>query len=163
MPKRNTVVNQWLTTIAFAACTGCAARDASPPPPAPVAASPSAPDASPALGDGLGSDVRAWTAAQRRGVQFRAVGNEPGWVLEVDSMRGLRLVTRYGTDSLLASDPMHSGVSDTLLFAADTEGHAVRVSAIKTPCEDPMSGEQHPYTVRVSVDDNSYEGCGRAL
>jgi len=167
MLKRNTAWKRWLAAAALTAAAGCVTRETAPPPPSastPPPDSSAVPSPAPTLGDGLRWDVPVWAAAQQRGVRFRAVGNEPGWVLEVDSARGLRLVTRYGADSLVAPDPVRAGSPDSLVYVAEAEGHTVRVSAVKEPCSDPMSGEQHPYAVRVAVDDeDAYEGCGRPL
>ncbi len=37
-----------------------------------------------------------WVDAGRRGMNFRAVGNEPGWHLEIRAGRDLPMITDYG-------------------------------------------------------------------
>lgn len=103
-----------------------------------------------------------WGDAAERGVTFRAVGNEPGWLLEI-APKGLRLVTRYGTDSLHADALERAETGDTLRFATDADGHVVLVEAVRKPCEDVMSGERLDYAVRVDVDESAFTGCGRSL
>src|SRR5688572_25726156 len=41
------------------------------------------------------ADSDPWRAAQVRGVDFRAVGQEPGWLLEIDNERSMRLAYDY--------------------------------------------------------------------
>ena len=38
-----------------------------------------------------------WHQAKLRGVAFRAVGQEPGWLLEISNGEGIFLVTDYGS------------------------------------------------------------------
>jgi len=103
-----------------------------------------------------------WVAAAARGVTFRAVGNEPGWMLEISPER-LRLLTHYGTDSLIARTPERLVAQDTMHYVAHIDTLAVDVEAVRTPCTDMMSGAQYSYTVHVAAGENIYTGCGKPL
>lgn len=104
-----------------------------------------------------------WEDARRRGVEFRAVGNEPGWHLEVRGEQNLLFVGDYGSRRLLFQ-PVETAEADGLLhYSAEQNGHLIRVTVSETFCTDTMKGEQFPYTVLVELDGNQYTGCGRAL
>lgn len=105
-----------------------------------------------------------WEDARRRGVEFRAVGNEPGWLLEVGGDR-LRLVTDYGAHELLApiSARATEGGGARATLRAETATRSVVVVLEKGPCTDTMSGERFETSVRVAVDGTTLRGCGRRL
>lgn len=153
----------WPVAFLMLGVAACEPQDAvlpvSPPPSAAATVVPPSPPSPAAEQEGA---ARPWVAAAERGVTFRAVGNEPGWLLEI-APEGLRLLTQYGTDSLHASTLERTETGDTLRFAAHADDHAVWVEAVRTPCEDVMSGKRHDYAVRVTVDDAAYSGCGMRL
>ncbi|HEX6308116.1 MAG TPA: hypothetical protein VFZ69_08010 [Longimicrobiales bacterium] len=108
---------------------------------------------------------RVWEAARERGVAFRAVGQEPGWLLEVHRSGAVTLVTDYGADTTAAQLPV-SAVQrpDTLtaLRIGGAEG-PLRVDIRAERCTDTMSGERFSRSVAVVLRGIEYLGCGRAL
>ncbi len=104
-----------------------------------------------------------WADARRRGVSFRAVGNEPGWYLEVDRTGDLLYVGNYGATALRIAQPSdHSEGSVRVL--ADTGGaQQLRVEILEGSCTDSMSGAVFPYQVIVQLPLASHQGCGRVL
>jgi uncharacterized membrane protein len=104
-----------------------------------------------------------WLDAQSRGVDFRAVGQEPGWFVEIDHEGALHLVYDYGdrTATTPASLPVTSGAMT--MYVVKTESQHIAVSAEERGCEDVMSGEPFPLTVTVSVGGRELHGCGRML
>ena len=104
-----------------------------------------------------------WEDARRRGVEFRAVGNEPGWHLEVRRQENLLFVGDYGAKRLLFSDFQVVEEGDLLYYRAEANGETIDVSVSKSVCHDTMKGEQFPYTVAVKLNGRSLYGCGRAL
>jgi hypothetical protein len=105
-----------------------------------------------------GSDP--WTAARLRGATFRAVGQEPGWYLEVEPDR-VTFVGDYGerTMTVPARPPVRDG--EALAWHVASGDHEIRITASPRPCADAMSGEAFRYTVQVVADGNTYRGCGR--
>lgn len=106
-----------------------------------------------------------WDAAAARGVGFRAVGNEPGWFMEVD--RGpnptLRATLDYGerivevaSAEVLDGDP--PGYEGTAADGARIEVHVRRES-----CSDGMSDRSYEASVTLQVGETTYRGCGRFL
>ncbi|MCB1690677.1 MAG: MliC family protein [Halioglobus sp.] len=104
-----------------------------------------------------------WEDARRRGVDFRAVGNEPGWHLEIQSGRQLLLVLGYGMQRNLVPDPVAIDRGTTRVYTGTAGTRDVQVEILEQPCVDTMSGQQFPYRVAVMFDNAHYEGCGQYL
>jgi uncharacterized membrane protein len=105
-----------------------------------------------------------WEHARLRGVSFRAVGNEPGWYLEI-AADSVRLVTDYGARSRVmpTPEPRMDTVADRTVYRMVAEGEAVEVLLEPGPCRDTMSGEEFETTVTVVLVRGTLRGCGRAL
>jgi membrane-bound inhibitor of C-type lysozyme/uncharacterized membrane protein len=104
-----------------------------------------------------------WEDARRRGVDFRAVGNEPGWYLEIQRGRQLLFVGDYGMQRVLVADPVEEIEGPTRSFHAPSPGTGLRVEIVDGLCADTMSPESFPSQVLVQVDGNTLSGCGRWL
>lgn len=109
-----------------------------------------------------------WEEARRRGVDFRAVGQEPGWYLEVDHDRQTLFVYNYGNSRFLAPTPepmVDESVSDgaVTVYELGTGGKTMRVELRVEHCQDSMSGEVFDNSARVVIDTREYRGCGMAL
>lgn len=108
--------------------------------------------------------VSPWQQARERGVAFRAVGNEPGWWVEVD--RGdnpaLRALLDYGEREVAVARA--HGISSTQGFGGETEdGTDVVLRIRREPCSDGMSGEAFEAAAELTVGDRTYAGCGAWL
>jgi len=105
-----------------------------------------------------------WEHAKLSGVHFRAVGNEPGWYLEIGPER-IVLVADYGA-SRFEFPAVEPGVDESNRTAVyETTGGEQRLSVtIETRrCTDAMSGESFESTVSVSLDARLLHGCGKSL
>ena len=107
--------------------------------------------------------------AKLRGVDFRATGNEPPWILE---MGPAEIVVYTGYESVPHPFPAvepRSDPDETLSewATADDSGRilhvAVWIPADGSACLDSMSGERFESTVEITLDDRTLVGCGRAL
>lgn len=105
-----------------------------------------------------------WAAARRRGADFRASGNEPGWYLELSRGDSLHLEYDYGERELTVATPEPAGgtTGGRVRYRAETAEHVLTVTIEDEPCV-AMSGTEFPKTVTVEVDGKSYRGCGRWL
>lgn len=110
------------------------------------------------------TDARSpWVEARERGVTYRAVGQEPGWLAEVGGgdTPPVRLVLDYGERVLDIPRshrlPKGSGVS------AEAGGVRVELHIAHEACRDTMSGERFTTRARLRVGERSYDGCGRFL
>ncbi|UCB56097.1 MAG: MliC family protein [Thiotrichales bacterium] len=107
-----------------------------------------------------------WEHAKLNGVDFRAVGNEPGWYMEISNRKAILLVTDYGqqTRQFTAKSIQSSPATRTTIYHAVNDETRIEVVLEGSPCSDTMSGEAFPTTVSVSVEgDRHYSGCGKPL
>ena len=106
-----------------------------------------------------------WEHAKLNGVDFRALGNEPGWHMEISNKQDILLVTDYGQrtyrfpSSIIKSEPNDR----TSIYSASSNDNMIEVVIKGDPCRDSMSGEAFSATVSVLINNKKYHGCGRAL
>jgi len=105
-----------------------------------------------------------WDAARARGVTFRAVGQEPGWLVEVYPQQKVHVVADYGEIRFDApwAEPVRAD-DGTLTYTTSTAEHTVRIAVTDVPCSDTMSGEEFPQAVVLALDGRVLYGCGRPL
>lgn len=104
-----------------------------------------------------------WHQAKLRGVAFRAIGQEPGWLLEIINGEEILLVTDYGethTSMPYVEPIVHQDGRHTQYIVAAFET-SVEIQGV--PCQDSMSGEEFEVTVTIRQRTRELEGCGRAL
>jgi uncharacterized membrane protein len=105
-----------------------------------------------------------WEDARRRGIDFRAIGQEPGWLLEIDAGKSMYLLADYGEKKVttLAPAPTRDSTGATT-YAASADGHHLTVVIRERACQDAMSGEEMTHEATVTLDGREYRGCGRQL
>lgn len=106
-----------------------------------------------------------WEDAKLRGVGFRAVGQEPGWHLEITPGARMVLVMDYGARryEFPTPDPVEDPAAGTTVYHAQARGHSLRIELQGGGCQDTMSGERFETTLRMELDGRSFTGCGRPL
>jgi putative lipoprotein len=106
-----------------------------------------------------------WENAKLNGVDFRAVGNEPGWYLEIRNGDKIVFISDYGTSryEFVARDPLTDQHKRTTIYQTDADGKNLTVVIEGRQCRDSMSGEYFGTTVSVKLNQKKYKGCGRAL
>lgn len=110
---------------------------------------------------------KSWKAAALRGVDFRALGQEPGWYLEIRENRQLTYIGQYGQDTLQIPDPPPVPQHEEIHYTRHHQGRTLSLKAVKDTCTS-MSGLTHPYSITLRVSGKQgkgkpYEGCGRFL
>ncbi|HJT11265.1 MAG TPA: META domain-containing protein [Dongiaceae bacterium] len=99
--------------------------------------------------------------ARTRGIDFRAIGQEPGWVVEVTDGGQISALLDYGATSLMLPTPSAETAEDgTVIYDASTDTDHLTMRIKRKVCIDAMSGESHPSTVELLVNDKPYQGCG---
>ncbi|RLA34094.1 MAG: hypothetical protein DRR11_03765 [Gammaproteobacteria bacterium] len=109
------------------------------------------------------SITNVWHKAKLRGVAFRAIGQEPGWLLEITDGTEIMLSTDYGqnVNSYAYVDPViYQEQRRTLYIITDEE---IEIEILGQPCQDVMSGEEFAVSVTIRISDKELKGCGRAL
>jgi putative lipoprotein len=102
-----------------------------------------------------------WLEAAERGVDFRAVGQEPGWFLEIDKEKEVRLVYDYAEHELVAPVPSAVRKGTAILYETTVKAQHLVILIEEAACKDVMSGEAFPRTVTVTIGDRTLRGCGR--
>ncbi len=102
-----------------------------------------------------------WEAAKLDGVDFRAVGNEPPWVLEIREQARMILTTGYAGTHI--ERPLPKPVTDAEKMTTRWDAGDLQVEATIAPCRDVMSGEAFESRVAVHWQGQTLRGCGRAL
>jgi len=105
-----------------------------------------------------------WDGARAAGVDFRGIGQEPGWMIDIYTQDRIALLLDYGETLLTfprsAPNTAQEGVTQ---YDASAEGRTLRVTIRRFPCQDSMSGEAFPATVEVNIDGRVLNGCGRSV
>lgn len=104
-----------------------------------------------------------WESARLRGVAFRAVGQEPGWMVEVVPEKWLLVLGDYGRVRVLAPPvaPVEFGGGQRYSVRAGT--HTLEMLALPGTCSDGMSEETFDTKVTLVLDGVTLRGCGRWL
>ncbi len=104
-----------------------------------------------------------WHKAKLRGVAFRAIGQEPGWLLEIVNGEEILLITDYGQtrNSYSYVEPVVYQEERRTQYVLQSYGVTVEIRGQR--CTDVMSGEVFAVSVSIIMTDKRLEGCGRAL
>jgi uncharacterized membrane protein len=105
-----------------------------------------------------------WEHAKLGGADFRAVGNEPGWHLEIGP-DSIRLVTDYGETRSAYPTPAPETDRDArhTTYRTASGDDTVRIELRGERCLDTMSGEEFETAVMLTLGERTLRGCGRAL
>lgn len=106
-----------------------------------------------------------WEAAKLRGVDYRALGQEPAWQLEISADEGFLLVTEYGANRVEFpyAEPEVNQAQRTTRYASQLGGNNINITIKGEACSDSMSGEAFSSRVEVGWQGKTLLGCGRAL
>ena len=124
-----------------------------------------------ALGDRHYRDCRndrsaaVWEHAKLSGADFRAIGNEPPWVLEIRDRNQIILRTGYEkrlyhfAETDVASD-RNTGITS---YDARSGDDVLKLHLRREKCPDSMSGEVFETRVKMQLNGKILAGCGRPL
>ena len=108
--------------------------------------------------------LAVWESAKLDGMDFRAVGNEPGWILEIWSDR---LVYRgdYGRDVVTfpRPEPHEDQATRTTTYTCRADGRTLLITLRGESCRDTMADDTYETTVILDIDGRTLRGCGQAL
>ncbi len=106
----------------------------------------------------------SWENARAAGVDFRAIGQEPGWILDIHQRDQIKLIWDYGEGSagFPLVEPSYPQEGATR-YDVQAGGHTLGVTIRRFPCQDSMSGENFPASVEVVIDGRTLSGCGRSV
>lgn len=110
-------------------------------------------------------EVDVWKKARSEGIQFRAVGNEPGWLIEIRDDQMIKFINDYGDLEIKAPvDDLWLGpAGEDKIYYVENDVIQFQVIIMKKTYQDTISGENFPYQVRVVFPSKSYVGGGKLL
>lgn len=104
-----------------------------------------------------------WDKARQRGVSFRAIGQEPGWLLEITDGVEILLVTDYGENRKAYAYVTPRVNEETRRTRYSPKEDDTVIEIHDEPCMDSMSGEPFFASVKITTPQRTLKGCGRAL
>ena len=107
-------------------------------------------------------------AKPQSNVDFKATGNEPFWVLEIDFDQRMRFKDLNGLELITPVPTATYPQDDVTEWKATTEQGELLVTVTQKKCQDTMSDERSGYQVQVQASTDTteayaYAGCGRYL
>ena len=101
----------------------------------------------------------------RRDRDFHAVGQEPGWQLEIRKGKEIRFTYDYGKGTAITPAPAAHLDTDSgrRTYHVTSAGNELEVVIVPVQCSDSMSGKPFPATVSVTLNGRAYRGCGEEL
>lgn len=90
---------------------------------------------------------------------FRAVGNEPGWRLDIGA-QGLELIADDGASRAFVAAPLIVETEGMRSYQGTSAGGELEALVFERVCVDSMSGMTHPNSVEVRWQDRVLRGCG---
>lgn len=96
-------------------------------------------------------------------VSFRALGQEPGWILEIRPEQNIDFRYDYAERRVVTPVPVPEISGRQTVYHAVTEANDLRIEIVEEACQDVMSGDAYPATVRVTLNGTAYDGCGGRL
>ena len=106
-----------------------------------------------------------WEHAKLDGVDFRAVGNEPSWILQITAGGEISLTTGYGANRyrFATPEPKIEKEHSRTVYETGNNSHTLKILLSAEPCKDTMVDESNETSVTLWLDEKKYTGCGRPL
>jgi uncharacterized membrane protein len=106
-----------------------------------------------------------WEHAKLNGADYRAIGNEPGWDLEIRNQESIILSTDYGSTQreFTLPKPEIDETNRITRYQSEDAGHELILTISGEACLDSMSEEKFDSKATVTLDGKILQGCGRAL
>ena len=102
--------------------------------------------------------------ARLRGMIFKALGNEPGWVMEMKPYT-VYLSTDYGSKTYKLKTDVKDIMRGINSFEAVSgkERFIITISIRDKGCTDSMKGDEFEAGVEIRAGEKVYSGCGKRL
>ena len=107
----------------------------------------------------------AWEHAKLSGVDFRATGIAPDWILEITLDGNMRLINKSDGSNyrFVTPKPLVLENERKTLYSTQNKAHQIIVELVGKQCRDINTGVTREVTVNISIDDQKLQGCGGAL
>lgn len=106
---------------------------------------------------------RILTERRAAGIQWRALGQEPGWIVDVTADGGLEAQLDYGQRRITTPPANREGENGTTRWTAQTEAGSLDLTVTRGACNDTMSDDRFWFTATLVVDGQTLRGCAQPL
>ena len=98
-------------------------------------------------------------------VYFKATGNEPFWGLKIgkDKTVFTSLIEGMESISFKSVEPIRAMDANVKMYRLNNGKTSATVTIQQFDCQDSMSGEKSPYTVKVEINGKNLNGCGKYI
>lgn len=98
-------------------------------------------------------------------VYFKATGNEPFWGLKIgkDKTVFTSLIEGMESISFKSVEPIRAMDANVKMYKLNNGKTSATITIEQFECQDSMSGEKSPYTVKVEIDGKTLNGCGKYI
>ena len=98
-------------------------------------------------------------------VYFKATGNEPFWGLKIgkDKTVFTSLIEGMESISFKSVEPIRAMDANVKMYKLNNGKTSATITIQQFECQDSMSGEKSPYTVKVEIDGKTLNGCGKYI
>lgn len=117
---------------------------------------------SPETGEWASIDAH-YARLRAQGVDWIAVGQEPGWFVEVKDGEQISVVADYGERKAIVPAPAANAPGAPVEYHSVTEANDVRLTITRGACADAMSGRPYPAHAVLILNGRRYEGCAQPL
>ncbi|NHK26530.1 hypothetical protein FF098_001255 [Parvularcula flava] len=125
----------------------------------------------PAAEEDLGSDVSPdrpdFKPGSKRAadgqVDFTAIGQEPGWILELTAGQDVTIEWQYATKSATFPFEQTDDMEGPLDLSMQSGSDTLELTVIREDCMDPMNGSEYAYSVTAVINSERLRGCGEWL
>ena len=107
--------------------------------------------------------IQLFAEVKEKEVAFRAVGNEPGWVLEIISDKKVLFITNLGQDKTHFEVIEKFSDYGSIEYKMRSENNILHVRIENRRCQDTMFERVYESTVYINFDEVNMKGCGKAL
>ncbi|MHB0776200.1 MliC family protein [Halomonas sp. WWR20] len=98
---------------------------------------------------------------------FHAVGNEPGWTLDLDRDRPqMTLISDYGEQNRTLDYQLvnlNNGQQASVILRSNDASQPITVRLQARACFDTMSGKPYPVRVTIEMGSRTLQGCGQGI
>ena len=109
-----------------------------------------------------GEETPPMARPRLEGTDWLAIGNEPGWRVEVNEGERLTYDGDYGAVRIMTPAPPAAMADDgTRSWTIRTDAHRLTLELAPIACQDDMAGTPYPLTARLVVDGKALRGCAR--
>jgi len=127
-----------------------------------------------AMLEGFGTQYKAclnnrmlavWEHSKLNGFDYRAVGNEPGWVLEISEGKGLVFQYDYGQSTKIFPylPPKTDNTKRQSIYTSTLDKAQIEVLIKGQFCQDTMADQSYESAVTINFNGKQYHGCGKSL